>query len=332
MKLNEIFTDGMILQAHKNIRLYGKGSGKITVSIADITKTAEFSTDDWILELPALSYGGPYEMTVDLNGELVTIKDIYIGEVVFLGGQSNMAMSLGGTSYPKENYEDNDLVRMYTAAPFEGDGEYKGKFRPKDGWVKCDKETAPHFSAIGYHIGTELSREKKIAVGLISCALGSTVIESWMPACISSQERFYLPKEEKYDSPFVHGPYNAHGILYKVRQQSVVPYRLGNIVWYQGESNTGSGEWKIYTALLAELIKCWRKDFMDDNLPFVVVQIADWDVRDDDAWHGIQKAQEKIVEYVDNVCVVKSADVCETHDIHPPTKINLAKRIINVLK
>ena len=332
MLLNEIFTDGMILQAFKNIKIYGSGSGKISVNIADITKTTEINTDKWILELPALPYGGPYEMTVDLNGEVIIIKDVYIGEVVFLGGQSNMAMSLGGSSYPEESYEDNPLVRMYTAAPFEGEGEYKGRFSPKDGWVKCNKETAPHFSAIGYHIGNELCREKNIAVGLISCALGSTVIESWMPAEISAQEKLYLPKEEKYDSPFVHGPYNEHGILYKVRQQSVVPYTLGNVVWYQGESNTGSGEWKIYTLLLAELIKCWRKDFMDEKLPFIVVQIADWDMRDDDAWHGIQRAQEKVVEYVDNVCVVKSADVCETHDIHPPTKINLAKRIVEALK
>jgi sialate O-acetylesterase len=112
----------------------------------------------------------------------------------------------------------------------------------------------------------------------------------------------------------------------------VVPYSVGRVIWYQGESNTGSGEWKHYTKLLAELIACWRIDFEDLSLPFTVVQIADWDVRNDDAWRGIQRAQEQIVDFVDDVTVIRSADLCEHDDIHPPTKIHLANRIFESLK
>ena len=66
---------------------------------------------------------------------------------------------------------------------------------------------------------------------------------------------------------------------------------------------------------------------MDDSLPFTVIQIADWDARDDDAWHGIQAAQEKIVEILPHVTLIRSADVCEKNDVHPPTKTLLAERI-----
>jgi sialate O-acetylesterase len=107
---------------------------------------------------------------------------------------------------------------------------------------------------------------------------------------------------------------------------------VGRVIWYQGESNTGSGEWKHYTKLLAELIACWRIDFEDPLLPFTVVQIADWDARNDDAWRGIQRAQEQIVDFVDDVTVIRSADLCEHDDIHPPTKIHLANRIFESLK
>jgi hypothetical protein len=66
---------------------------------------------------------------------------------------------------------------------------------------------------------------------------------------------------------------------------------------------------------------------MDGALPFTVVQIADLDTRRDEGWLGIQRAQERIVQRVDNTTVVRSADLCESNDIHPPTKILLARRI-----
>ncbi len=328
MKLNGIFTDGMILQANKPIKIYGTGKGKVTVSFRNTTAELVAEDGNWILTLPSFEYGGPYEMKVILNDKENIIRDVYIGEVILLAGQSNIAMSLGGSSYPKKDYEENLMLKNFSAKSEKG----QSHFEFSDGWVKCTKENAMHFSAIGYHLGMELSRAKNIAVGLISCYLGSSVIESWIPAEIGSRECFYLPKEEKYDSPYVHVSHNQNGFLYNLRQQSVVPYTLGNVVWYQGESNTGGGEWKIYTELLEELINCWREDFMDENLPFTVVQIADWDERNDDAWRGIQQAQERITERLSGVKVVKSADVCETFDIHPPTKINLAKRIYEALK
>lgn len=328
MKLNKIFADGMVFQANKPIRIFGTGKGKVKATLENITASKEFFEDKWLLELEPLQYGGPYNLNLDLNGDAIVIKDVYIGEVILLAGQSNIAMSLSGTSYDKKNIEDNSLVRFFASELYEN----QGHFSSDDGWIYCTKENAPHFSAIGYHIGMQLSKEKGIAVGLIACYLGSSVIESWIPSEIAKDKRFYLPKEEKYDSPYVHGPHNEAGKLYSVRQQSVVPFALGNVVWYQGESNTGRSEWKVYTDLLQELIICWRKDFLDDGLPFVVVQIADWDERTDYGWKGIQEAQEKITERLENVKLVKSADVCETYDIHPPTKIHLANRIFESLK
>lgn len=328
MQINKIFSDGVVFQANKPVRIYGTGAGKVTATFNGVTASGEFCEEKWFLSLGTFGYGGPYQLEVDLNGEKTVLKDIYVGEVILLAGQSNIAMVLSGSSYPQEIIEDNDLVRYFTSELFEN----QGHFSPDDGWVYCTKENAPHFSAIGYHLGMKLSCEKGVAVGLIACYLGSSVIESWLPQEITDKECYQLPKEEKYDSPYVHGPHNKHGALYNVRQQSIVPFSLGNIIWYQGESNTGSGEWKIYTELLTELIDCWRNDFMDSDLPFTVVQIADWDERTDFGWKGIQRAQEKITEKVKNVKVVKSADVCETFDIHPPTKIHLANRIYENIK
>lgn len=328
MKLAPIFNHHTVLQANRPIRIYGIGSGSATIRLNGEEKSIRSEGGFWCVTFSPRSYGGPYELSVTLNGETSVYTDIYVGEVLLLAGQSNMGFKLHKTSFPADRYEDEPMVRYFASERF----GTEDAFAPKDGWTPCTKETAPYFSALGYHIGLLMSREKGIAVGLIACYLGSSKIESWIPAKIANREEFYLPPEEKFDSPYVRGEHNQPGKLYSIRQQSVVPFSVGRVIWYQGESNTGSGEWKHYTKLLAELIACWRIDFEDLSLPFTVVQIADWDARNDDAWRGIQRAQEQIVDFVDDVTVIRSADLCEHDDIHPPTKIHLANRIFESLK
>ena len=316
MELATIFSEHTVFQAHKPILVYGTGRGDAEVTFDGETKKLCSDSDFWCISFPSHEYGGPYGLKVCLNGKTQIYNDIYVGEVLLLAGQSNIAFRLGNSTYPKEKYEDNPLLRYYTSRRF----DKEDVFTQEDGWVLCNKQNAENFSALGYHLGMELSGKKGIAVGLIACYYGSSVID-----------RFYLPKEEKYDSPYVHGKHNEYGTLYNVRQQSIVPFSVGRVIWYQGESNTGSGEWKNYTSLLSELIKCWRRDFKDEGLPFTVIQISNFDKRKDDGWKGIQLAQERIAEVTDNVTIVKSCDVCESFDIHPPTKINLARRIIDTL-
>lgn len=328
MRLAPIFSHHTVLQANKPIRIYGSGSGSATVRFDGEEKSTCAEDDLWCVTLSPHSYGGPYELSVTLNGETSVYTDLYVGEVLLLAGQSNMGFKLHKTTFPAERYEENPMLRYFAAERF----GTEDRTSPADGWIPCTKESAPFFSALGYHLGMLLSREKGIAVGLVACYLGSSRIESWIPEEIARREEFYLPPEEKFDSPYVRGEHNQPGKLYSIRQQSVVPYSVGRVIWYQGESNTGSGEGRIYTRLLSELIGRWREDFLDASLPFTVIQIADWDARQDDGWRGIQRAQERIAELVDEVTVIRSADLCETNDIHPPTKIHLAERIFESIR
>ena len=328
MKLAPIFNHHTVLQANKPIRIYGTGRGRAKVSF-DGESHETFSTGDlWCLTFAPRPYGGPFDLSVTLDGVTTVYNDLFVGEVILLAGQSNMGYKLHKTPFPTECYEENPQLRYFAAERFDGEDQ----FSPADGWILTTPETAANFSAIGYHLGMLLSRKKRIAVGLLACYLGSSKIESWIPREISETPAFYLPPEEKFDSPYVRGAHNEPGKLYGIRQQSLVPFSIGRVIWYQGESNTGRGEPRIYTHLLAELITQWRRDFMDDSLPFTVIQIADWDARQDDGWRGIQAAQEKIVEVVPHVTLIKSADVCEKNDIHPPTKDLLAKRILESIR
>ncbi|MBR6748626.1 MAG: hypothetical protein IKM07_06775, partial [Clostridia bacterium] len=72
-------------------------------------------------------------------------------------------------------------------------------------------------------------------------------------------------------------------------------------------------------------------DFADPGLPFIVVQIAEYTPRYDDGWRAVQKAQLDVQGMRNGVKTVISADVCETDDIHPPTKDKLSRRIADAL-
>lgn len=115
------------------------------------------------------------------------------------------------------------------------------------------------------------------------------------------------------------------------KSEPLLPYAVSAVVWYQGESNTGSGEAAIYPLLARELVLSWREAFKDPSLPFTIVQIADYVHRPDPSWKAVQEAQLRIPTVVPGVIVVKSADVCETDNIHPKTKDGLSERIAGTL-
>lgn len=94
----------------------------------------------------------------------------------------------------------------------------------------------------------------------------------------------------------------------------------------------------IYDKELKLLISSWRNLFLNENLPFVIIQINDYEYRDDDGWHMVQKAQEKVVNETSNTILVKANDYCinEKQFIHPPYKKQLsysvADKILNYIE
>jgi len=329
MKLNQIFTSSMVFQANKPIRIFGEGKGKVSVEFVGLSATETFDTDKWCIQLPEMDYGGPYEMKISLNNEIITLQDIYIGEVYLLAGQSNIELSLENTNYPSDLYEENSLLRCFmqdrvTISP---------NMKSSDGWYVLNKDNAKFWSAIGYHSALKIAESKSIAVGLVYCYKGASVIESWLPEETAKKYESEIPFEERglMRSSEKDAEHNKSGKLYSVTQQKIVPFSFSAVIWYQGESNTGTGDYKIYGRELKELISCWRKDFKDEKLPFIVVAIADYDARPDEGWKKIQEIQLSSENREDNIISVKSADVCESFDIHPPTKTALAERITDIL-
>ena len=333
MKLNPIFRDHMVFAANLPIRIYGEGKGSVKIDFAGQATSFISAEDSWFTELEPMTYGGPYTLTVVLDDETVTLRDIYVGEVYLFAGQSNMEWKLHGTNTPEEKRVANPLLRLF-CAPRLGEEGKQERYTPESGWVQAEKDGIEFWSAIGYLAGNEVSQKKGIAVGVICAYQGASVIETWVPKGTFEKHDISIAEALKTNSHFCsedNCPWNEHGKLYEFTLQWAVPFQLTGVVWYQGESDSTAAESAVYEKELGILIDIWRKDFRREDLPFCIIQIADFDNRNDDDWRRLQQAQIDIQYSRPYVKTVISKDICETDMIHPVSKHVLSERVANCL-
>ncbi|KQS33921.1 sialate O-acetylesterase [Dyadobacter sp. Leaf189] len=121
---------------------------------------------------------------------------------------------------------------------------------------------------------------------------------------------------------------NQPTALYNAMIAPALPMKLKGFVWYQGESNVGNA--KDYYRLMPALINNWRGLWKNVNLPFLVVQLPNFQdisyrpVESDLA--VLREAQNKALT-VKNTAVTVTLDLGEWNDIHPLNKKDIGKRL-----
>ena len=326
MELNQLFCDGMILQADKPVRVFGKGAGKASVRFNGAQAKGTFTGEDWLLELPAMPYGGPYEMAVKLDGSETILRDVWVGDVYLLAGQSNMQMKLADTDFPKNLYRPLPNVRLFSTRRAE-DNEH---FKPEDGWVPARKEEAGYWSALGWLTAMFLTERKSCKIGLIECYQGAAAIQTYLPDRVFEEHPEYdIPYGGRGDMMWKWN--EIHSILWHFQFEGILPFPMSAVLWYQGESNWREAESLIYDKLLTALLRSWREDLRDPKLPFVIVQIADYKPREGASWSRIQEAQARVAAEDPYAELVVCRDVCENDQIHPKKKSILARRMADAV-
>lgn len=207
MKLASLFTSNMVLQQNKVIRIFGYGHGSVAVTFKGKVTKAVISESDldeagrWVVELPAYKAGGPYKMKISLNDQEFILKNIMIGEVLLVAGQSNMALPLMMTncgfteadSAFDKNIRFFDTPGLYNATKpiISKDGKkYDDLSQCDKPWEQCTPDTAISFSAIGYYVAKILRKKLGVAIGIISCYWGGKNIQTFIK----------LSDYQKYDS------------------------------------------------------------------------------------------------------------------------------------
>ncbi len=327
LKLSRLFTSGMVLQANKEIRIFGEGKGEIEVELNGLKGAAQSNGEKWLITLPALNYGGPYELKVKLNSTEKVFEDVWIGDVYLVAGQSNIRYNLRHAGVNPETFEENEQLRIFGT-----NEEDISAFTFDEGWCSLKKSNAPRFSAVGYYMGLELVGKTDNKVGLIVCSQGAGVLQAFLPKGYLDNTDCFIPDEERsegYKNPLY--VWNKDGNLYNEKFAKMIPFNVKAAIWYQGEGNTTGKDYTIYDKLLEKFIEKWRLDLMDENLPFIIVQLANYKTCSREGWTVLQQKQAQAAEKIDNAYLVKCADICEDDDIHPPTKNLLGKRLADKL-
>ena len=132
----------------------------------------------WTAKLPAPPVGGPYTIGID-GPQSATLNNVLVGDVWLCAGQSNMVFPLSDV---------RNSAKEIAAANYPGIRLTDGH-----GWRSCtlDNEARKNFSAVGYCFGRRLNEGLKIPIGLMQCAAGGTVAESWTG---ERALRSYLPE------------------------------------------------------------------------------------------------------------------------------------------
>ena len=116
--------------------------------------------------------------------------------------------------------------------------------------------------------------------------------------------------------------------LYETMIQSCVPYTLKGFLWYQGESDEGYAD--SYPKLMRGVIEAWRREFKDEDLPFLFVQLPMFKNKNDPdytSWADLREAQMKVFRSVKNTGMAVALDLGKFNDIHPSHKLECGERL-----
>lgn len=115
-------------------------------------------------------------------------------------------------------------------------------------------------------------------------------------------------------------PFRPYG-LYESMIKRVAPYKVRGVIYYQGEEDAERAA--FYSKLNEVVIRRWRKDFDDPEMPFYIMQLPMFisnNAVDDGTWGVLRLEQDKCSTENENVGIAVIDDCGEFDNIHPIDK------------
>ncbi|MDR2382500.1 MAG: hypothetical protein LBD76_01270 [Prevotellaceae bacterium] len=292
-KLPALFGDKMMFQQNKPIKIWGTAVAGKTITVDFYKGDTKIDTENTVVPVSE-----KWEVTFDAQtasydkyridvkeGETViqSVNDILVGEVWLSSGQSNMALNVAGTidGQALMANADNDNIRFFleptaNIAPWIPNTDIQGAY-----WGSAnDGMQLGKVSAVAYAMVAKLQQQLNIPIGVINTAVGSSVIEAWLPAqdidadpdLVLAMKRLGLYLDEEF---YPDGT-NQMSSYYNLKINPLVGYNICGMIWYQGESNSGRPQ--LYAKQLDLLKKSYERvfGFTNNDMPFIFCHVCPW--------------------------------------------------------
>ena len=259
--------------------------------------------------LAKLPTGGSYKLKLSVGKEALEVRELFVGDVWLMAGQSNMQGigNLDGAAKP------HPLARCLCM-----DGVWRKAEEPLHLMaasidpVHSGAAPTPFAEAfkaarkrgkgagVGLFFAREmLARTRGVPQGLLACAHGGTSMAQWDPA-----------KKDR-------GGRSLYGSMLRAWRSTGQP--VAGVLWYQGESDCNA-EWAPqYTANIKRFIGEVRRDLKQPKLPFLLVQLGGLARENGEAarhWTSVREQQRQLAGKLVNVAVVPAIGLPLDDSIH----------------
>lgn len=208
LSLPSYFSDHMVLQRDKPMRIQGKGKpgNPVKLSFGKMRMKGRVMADStWEITLPPQGASTVGRTLLVRSGDRkISYQDILTGDVWVCIGQSNMEWPMSKEMHFREDISQPlpPAVRIYNpsyagkntfGAAFSDsirrslttEGFYRGK------WQVCDSVSIRTMSAVAYHFGRTVNEKTGVPVGLMNLSIGGAPLESFInPAAMRDDAEF----------------------------------------------------------------------------------------------------------------------------------------------
>ncbi|MDN5210844.1 sialate O-acetylesterase [Fulvivirgaceae bacterium BMA12] len=240
LKIAEIFTDNMVLQRNQTLKVWGwsRKNDRITVRFKGKDYSGKSNkSGKWIVELPSMEAGGPFEMSIKNASEKINLSNILVGDVWLCSGQSNMAWTVENSNNASgEIARANDEMIRHFKVPLSWSKEAELHL-DSSAWEVSNPENTGDFTAVGYYFARELRKEIDVPIGLLNASWGGSRIEPWMspeslqPYFDGDIDAFLLKREKENEAALKKTEDRVAQLLAKTRTEGLHLAEFDDSLW-----------------------------------------------------------------------------------------------------
>lgn len=262
----------------------------------------------WAVELAGVPRGGLYRIETILQlddapvewstrGDMV--HHVGVGDVWVIAGQSNAA------GYGKTPTEDGPELGIHM---FHADGHWKLAAHPLGDSTGTlyppnrEGGNASHSPWLAF--AKRLKAALGYPIGLIPAALGGSAVAAWVPS--------------------------VDGVLFRNMMRYIEDAGgvVKGCVWYQGESDAGADQRKLYARRFEEFVADFRACMKNPGLPVITAQLNrcicnEIPLEGNPDWEEMREIQRQIARKMKNVYIIPTMDLGLSDGIHTNSQGNL---------